>query len=101
MSPETWQTIGTVAALLVVGGWNGWRTMRAERVAKKASDHAAAAAILSTPTGNGFADEVRNQLASIEQKVDGVATKADATHQLVIDHLAAHAHHDLSPKRTL
>lgn len=98
MDAETWQTLGTIAVLLVVGGYNAWRTMRAERVARKARDHAAAAAILSTPTGNGFAQEVRDALSSIESKVDDVSTKADATNKLVVDHLAAHAHHDLSPR---
>ena len=89
MSPETWQTFGTIVVLLIVGGYNAWRTIRAERVARKAVH-------LSTPTGNGFADEVRTALASIETKVDDVSTKAAATHTLMVDHLAAHAHHDLS-----
>lgn len=82
MSPETWQTLGTIVALLVVGAYNAWRTIRAERAARKAVD-------LSRPTGNGFAQEVRDSLARIEGK-------ADATNQLVINHLAAHAHHDLN-----
>lgn len=91
MDAETWQTLGTIGVLLLVGGWNGWRTIRAERAARKAVH-------LSTPTGNGFADEVRDALSSIENKVDDVSSKADVTHQLVIDHLAAHAHHDLAPR---
>lgn len=90
MSPETWQTLGTIVVLLIVGGYNAWRTIRAERVARKAVH-------LSTPTGNGFADDVLDRLSSIETKVDDVGTKAAATHTLMVDHLAAHAHHDLRP----
>ncbi len=91
MSPETWQTFGTIVVLLVVGGYNAWRTIRAERAARTAVH-------LSTPTGNGFAQDVLDHLGSIERKVDAVKEKADATQTLMVNHLAAHAHHDLSPR---
>jgi hypothetical protein len=91
MSPDTWQALGTIVVLLIVGGYNAWRTIKAERVARKAVH-------LSTPTGNGFAQDVLDHLDSIEKKVDAVKDKADNTHTLMVDHLAAHAHHDLNPR---
>jgi hypothetical protein len=89
MTPEIWQTLGTIAALLAVGAYNAWRSIRAERAARKAVH-------LSTPTGNGFADDVLGRLESIEGKVDAVKTKADDTQALMVNHLAAHAAHDLT-----
>jgi hypothetical protein len=98
MSPDAWQTIGTILALLGVGAYNVLRTHRAERAAKAAAERAQTAVIQTEATGNGFARNVLDHLDSIEAKVDGVADANAATHQLIVEHLSAHAHHDLSPR---
>lgn len=95
MDAATWQTIGTIVALLAVGAYNAWRTRRAEHAATQAAQRAQHAVTLSAPTGNGFAGEVKSSLERIEAKVDDVAQAQAATHRLVVDHLQAHAQHDL------
>lgn len=77
MSLDTWQTIGTIVALLLVGAYNGWRSMRAEREAVRASANAATAALQATnaatqtvPLSNGFAAEVHRKLDRIEMRLE-------------------------------
>lgn len=65
--------IGAGAAVLVTA----WNAYRSNRQTKK--------------TGNGFAKHVTDSLGRIEKK-------ADATHDLMIEHLADHAGSDLSHK---
>lgn len=103
MNGELWQTLGTIAALLIVGGWNGWRSYRAEREAKRATAHSSAARKQTVSTGNGFAGDVLGRLERLEAATTAAhvaastaATTAQATHALMVDHLADHAAHDLS-----
>ena len=91
MSAEIWQTLGTIAALLCVGAYNAWRTIRAERKADEARRHAVVVAKGIEPVSNGFASEVKAQLARIEQRTE-------QTHGLMVDHLSAHADSDLNRK---
>lgn len=102
MTAELWQTLGTVAALLIVGGWNGWRSHCAERQAKEAATEAAVARQQTVSTGNGFAGDVLARLERMEAAAtaahvaaSAAATTAQATHSLMVEHLADHAAHDL------
>lgn len=88
MDSETWQTIGTIAALLAVGAYNAWRTRKAEKASAVASQHAAVAAEQTVATGNGFARDVLNRLDRIERM-------SSKTHDLMTEHLADHAGRDL------
>lgn len=76
---------------------------RAGKVAGTASRHAEQAAEYGKPTGNGFAEHVRQQLSDIATiATDGrdaalrAEDKADAANAAVQRHLEAHANHGLS-----
>lgn len=73
MNAEDIKTIGTGLAALFAG----WQAYRANRQTKS--------------TGNGFAKHVKDSLTRIEHK-------ADATHELMVEHLADHAGSDLTRK---
>lgn len=91
MTAETWQTIGTIAALLAIGAFNAWQGKRAERAAKAAHLEATTAATQTRGTGNGFAEYVRESLARIDKR-------SEQTHELMVNHLQAHADSDLDSK---
>lgn len=91
----------TLIGVLVTGYWaRGAKSeaSTAKRQAKTATDHAERAAEYGRPTGNGFADDVRQQLGEIA----GIATegrdaalraeaKADQAGDAINRHLEAHA----------
>lgn len=75
MDSSTVQQVGGIALLLGIGAYNSWQSRQAAKQTKA--------------TGNGFAKHVRESLARIERK-------SDATHDLMVEHLADHAGSDLS-----
>lgn len=81
MTPDDLRTLGEVAGYLVVGGFVAWKAHKAEKNAKQAE-------IYAKPTGNGFANEVRDALGRIEgrQQRDG---------EMLYDHIRAHANADV------
>lgn len=89
MTTDTWQTIGTIVALLLVGAYNAWQSRKAEREARLAKSHAAVASAQTIATGNGFAGNVLERLDRIERR-------GDETHTLMVNHLASHSDRDLS-----
>jgi ABC-type nickel/cobalt efflux system permease component RcnA len=99
MSPDTWSTIGTILALIIVGAYNGWRTYRAEREAREARREAASAAEKSTATNNGLSTYTRCRLERIEGSIEDVRALASKTHDLMTEHLSDHAGSDLSDPR--
>lgn len=74
MSPDTWQQVGGIALLVAIGAFNAWQSRKANKQTKN--------------TGNGFAGHVTDALTRIEKKTD-------ATHALMVEHLADHAESDL------
>jgi hypothetical protein len=72
---DTIQQVGELITLLALGGYTAWKAHKTDRQTKA--------------TGNGFAKSVRESLDRIEKK-------ADATHVLMVEHLADHAGSDLS-----
>lgn len=109
MTPE--QANVTVAAItligvLVTGYWaRGAKAeaSTAKRQAKSANDHAEKAAEYGKPTGNGFAEDVRQQLTEIATiATDGrdaalrAESKADRAGDAINRHLEAHANGNAS-----
>lgn len=88
MNNELWQALGTIVALLVIGGYNGYRSHRAEKASKRAE---AATQEVAGAVGNGFAAELDHKLARIEAKVDEAGRMATRNHDLLVNHLEAHA----------
>lgn len=70
---QDWTNVGLAVAAIFAG----WQSFRANRQTKA--------------TGNGFAKHVKESLRRIE-------SKADATHELMVEHLSDHAGSDLSRK---
>lgn len=68
---SAWTNVGLAAAAIFAG----WQSYRANKQTKS--------------TGNGFAKHVKDSLTRLEHKTD-------ATHELMVEHLADHAGSDLT-----
>lgn len=86
--------LGVIAA----GLFTGWQSWQARKRADRAADAAKTAEIQTRATGNGFAGDVLGRLQRIED--DGKATHvlAKDAHELMVEHLKAHADSDLRRK---
>lgn len=102
MNTEIWQALGTVLALLVIGGYNGYRSHKAERAAKVAAHTSAR---IEGKVGNGFPQDVMNRLDAIAvdarlarenyDRLKRMEGTLDEQRSLLSKHLEAHASHDL------
>lgn len=84
-------------AIAAASGYGAWKARVASKSAGDSRDAAEKAAELSAPTGNGFAKKVTDAL-------DALKKQGDRNEQLLIDHIAAHADHDVAnhrPRRVL
>ena len=82
---ESWQAIGGAVAIVATAVWNRLESWKTKKAAQKAVE-------LSRPTGNGFAKKVTDTLEALKKQ-------GDRNEQLLIDHIAAHADHDVASHR--
>lgn len=78
---ESWQLIAAAVAAVVVSVYSKWEAWKTRKTAEKAVE-------LSKPTGNGFANEVKQSLARIEER-------QQRSDQVLFDHITSHANADV------
>lgn len=81
MTPDDWILFGKIVGAAVAGGWITWKLHSTEKKAGKAE-------IYAKPTGNGFANEVKQSLARIE-------ASQQRSDQILFNHIMAHADADV------
>lgn len=88
--PESWQFYGIVVTQITTG-FIVWMKLRRSREAiDHAAKSAAKAAKLSEPTGNGFADEIREDLAELKRLVRQSYQVAAEARDEIREHKDAH-----------
>ncbi|MFC0628537.1 hypothetical protein [Kribbella deserti] len=81
MNADDLQALGQALAFLALGGYTAWQSRRSKNEAKAAKEYA-------KPTGNGFAQTVKDSLARIE-------SRSERTEKVLLDHIQAHADADI------
>lgn len=95
MTGDDWIMLGKVLGAIVVGGYFAVKLHLAEQQAKKAKEFA-------EPTGNGFAKNVKDALADLQEKAADQATATTRIEEaqardagMLYDHIRAHANADV------
>lgn len=88
MNADDWQKVGEVAGYIIVGAFIAYKAHRAEMQAKKAKEY-------SQPTGNGFAQSVKDSLQTLQTATDRIELRQSQDSTMLYDHIKAHANADV------
>lgn len=88
MTGDDWQKLAELAGIAIVAGFLALKSHRAEMQAKKAKEY-------SQPTGNGFAANVKDALASLQTATERIEARQVQDGGMLYDHIKAHANADV------
>lgn len=95
MTGDDWRNVGEIVGYATIGGYIAYKAHRAEQQAKRAKEY-------SQPTGNGFAQNVKDSLAGLqasaaEQKtaIERIELSQSKDSTMLYDHIRAHANADV------
>jgi hypothetical protein len=95
VTPDQWETAGRYAGLVALGLGAAYKAHRAEMEAKKAKQ-------FSAPTGNGFAQNVKDSLACLQTSAEAqknaterIELRQSQDSTMLYDHIKAHANADV------